>query len=66
MSDRANALANQFEQAATGFTTMLEGLNDDQWQNQLDAEGWAVGVGACHVAEHYANIAQLVSVAANS
>jgi hypothetical protein len=66
MSDRASALADQFEQASAGFISMLEGLSDDQWQNQLDGEGWPVGVGACHVAEHYANITELVTVAADS
>ena len=65
MSDRANALADQFEKANSEFVSMLEGLSDEQWQTNLDGEGWPIGVGACHVAEHYNNLALLVDVAAN-
>jgi DinB superfamily len=65
MSDRANALADQFEEANGQLVVMLEGLSDEQWQNQLDGEGWPVRVGACHIAEHYINLALLVDIAAN-
>jgi hypothetical protein len=44
---------------------VLEGLSEDQWQNQLDGEGWPIGVGVCHIAEHYSNLALLVDIAAN-
>ena len=66
MSERAQALATQFEKANADLLAMLEGVSDDQWQNQLDGEGWPIGVGACHLAEHYTNVAQLINVAANS
>ena len=65
MSDRANDLADRFEKANADLVAMLERLSDDQWQNTLDGEGWPVGVGACHIAEHYSNLAQLVDIAAN-
>jgi DinB superfamily len=65
MSDRANALADQFERANGQLVAMLEGLSDEQWQNTLDGEGWPVRVGACHIAEHYNNLALLVDIAAN-
>jgi DinB superfamily len=65
MSDRANALADQFEKAHGDLAGMLEGLSDDQWQNQLDGEGWPIAVGACHIAEHYNNLWLLVDIAAN-
>lgn len=65
MSDRANALAYQFEEANGELVAMLEGLTDEQWQNQLDGEGWPIRVGACHIGEHYNNLWQLVDIAAN-
>ena len=55
MSDRANALADQFEQAHGELVGMLDGLRYEQWQSELDGEGWPISVGACHIAEHYTN-----------
>jgi DinB superfamily len=65
MSDRANAVADQFEKANSDLVSMLEGLSDEQWQTTLDGEGWPIRVGACHIAEHYNNLWLLVDIAAN-
>ncbi len=50
MSERARALAEQFERAVGEFIDVVEGLSDEQWRTLCTNEERAVGVLARHVA----------------
>ena len=50
MSERARALAEQFERAVAEFSGVVEGLSDEQWRTLCASEERAVGVLARHVA----------------
>ncbi len=50
MSERARALAEQFERAIVEFIGVVEGLSDEQWRTLCTNEERTVGVLARHVA----------------
>ena len=50
MSERARALAEQFERAVAEFSGVVEGLSDEQWRALCANEERTVGVLARHVA----------------
>jgi hypothetical protein len=50
MSERARALAEQFERAIGEFIDVVEGLSDEQWRTLCTNEARTVGVLARHVA----------------
>jgi uncharacterized damage-inducible protein DinB len=58
MSDRASALADDFEQANTELARLIEGLSDAQWATRTDAEQWPVAVAARHIAAAHAFISR--------
>jgi uncharacterized damage-inducible protein DinB len=64
MSQRAEALAKQFEQANNEFTTAIEHCPETAWASNCQSEGWPVSVTAHHVAEGTAAISGLVQMAA--
>jgi uncharacterized damage-inducible protein DinB len=64
MSQRAEALAKQFEQANNEFATAIEHCPETAWASKCQPEGWPVGVTAHHVAEGTAAISGLVQMAA--
>jgi hypothetical protein len=49
MSQRAEALAGQFERAINDLAKTLEGLSDNQWGMICGGEGWTVAATAHHV-----------------
>jgi len=65
VSERAKAIADQFEQANVGLIETVEKLTDEELQARMDAEGWPVGAGVCHLAEHHALLMELLTSVAN-
>jgi hypothetical protein len=50
LSERAHALAEQFEQAVVEFLSVVDGLSDAQWRVQCPTEERSVAVITRHVA----------------
>ena len=50
MAERAEALAEKFEQTNNDVISMVESASDGQWKAICADEGWSVGVVAHHVA----------------
>ncbi len=57
MNPEAETLARQFEQTAATAEAEIAAIPDTQWTANCAAEGWPVGVAACHVAEGHRFIA---------
>jgi len=65
MSERAAALAAEFERVNNELIATVEGLSDAQWRTTCAAEGWPVGVTAHHVAVSHGPVAGLAMLIAN-
>jgi hypothetical protein len=65
MSKRADEIADQFEQANSELLGTVEKLTEEDLQARMDAEGWPIGVGICHLAEHHALLTELLTSVAN-
>lgn len=63
MSERAAALASQFEQANNAVVAAVVAASDAEWRHVTPAEGWSVGVTARHVAVAYIGISDIVRAA---
>jgi hypothetical protein len=64
MSERAQALAEQFEQANHEAIATVEGCSDEQWRRHVESENRSVGVVMHHVAIAQPVIAEWVTAAA--
>jgi uncharacterized damage-inducible protein DinB len=64
MSERAQALAEQFEQANHEAIATVEGCSDEQWRRHVESENRSVGVVMHHVAIAHPVIAAWVTAAA--
>jgi uncharacterized damage-inducible protein DinB len=64
VSERAQALADQFEQANNEAIAAVEGCSDEQWRRHVEAENRSVGVVMHHVAIAHPLIAAWVTAAA--
>jgi uncharacterized protein (TIGR03083 family) len=64
MSDRARALADDFERANGELTQLVEGLSDANWTTRTEAERWTVAATARHIAAAHAFIALRVKAVA--
>ena len=64
MGERAQALANRFEEANREIISTLERCSDAQWRAKCAGETWSVGVVAHHVAESHAAIARIIQTIA--
>lgn len=49
MGKRAEALANQYQEAISDLAKTIEGLSDNQWGTICGGEGWTVAATAHHV-----------------
>ena len=52
MGQRTSALADQFEQVVTEFSTAIEAVPESKW-NATTEEGWTVAAAAQHVAGQF-------------
>jgi uncharacterized damage-inducible protein DinB len=64
MSERAQALAEQFEQANNAAIATVEGCSDEQWRRHVESENRSVGVVMHHIAIAHPIIAGWVMAAA--
>lgn len=64
MSERAETLAAQFEQANNDLIRTIEPMTDAQWKAVCSGENWSAGVVAHHVAGGHQPISGLVQAAA--
>ena len=64
MSERARALAQQFERTNEDFVAVLETLSNTDWQARCEPEGWPVGFTAHHVGRWHGGIAAWVRAVA--
>jgi len=53
MSERAAALAAEFEAVNREFISGVERISDDQWRTMVPGDDWTVGVAAHHVVDCY-------------
>ncbi len=51
MHTESEQLAQRFEQTAAATEAEIAAIPDARWTERCDAEGWPVGVTACHIAE---------------
>jgi hypothetical protein len=65
VSERAEALAADFESANNAVIAAVEGCSNDQWQAICKEEGWSVAVAAHHVAASHAGIMGLAQLVAD-
>ena len=65
MSERAQTLAQQLEQANHDLIKTIEGLSDTQWHVKTPGDGRSVGVVAHHVAESHKAVAGLANAVAH-
>ena len=65
MSERAQDLAHQLEQANQALVATIEGLSDAQWRAKTPGDGRTVGVVAHHVASSHKSVAGLVGAIAH-
>jgi uncharacterized damage-inducible protein DinB len=65
MSERAQTLAQQLEQANHDLIRTIEGLTDAQWQAKTPGDGRSVGVVAHHVATSHKAVAGLAKAVAH-
>jgi uncharacterized damage-inducible protein DinB len=64
MSERAQVLAEQFEQANNEAIAAVEGCSGEQWRQHIESEARSVGVVMHHVAIAHPLIAEWVTAAA--
>ena len=64
MSERAQALANRFEETNRELISTVEKCSDAEWRTKCAGETWSVGVVAHHVAESHAAIARIIQMIA--
>jgi uncharacterized damage-inducible protein DinB len=64
VSERAQALAEQFEQANNEAIAAVEGCSDEQWRRHVESENRSVGVVMHHVAIAHPVIAEWLTAAA--
>ncbi len=64
MSDRARALADDFERTNGELIQLVEELSEAEWATRTTAEGWSVAVTARHVAAAHGFIARRVRAVA--
>ena len=64
MGERAQALANRFDEANREIISAVEKCSDAQWRTKCAGETWSVGVVAHHVAESHAGIARIIQTIA--
>ncbi len=57
MSERAEALAAQFERLSNELRAEIDQYSDDQWRLSCKDEGWSVAVTAHHIAAGNSRIA---------
>jgi uncharacterized damage-inducible protein DinB len=65
MSERAQTLANQLEQANRDLVHTIEPLSDAQWRAKTPGDGRSVGVVAHHVATSHKSVAGLIGAIAH-
>jgi hypothetical protein len=65
MSERAQTLAHQLEQANNALIATIEGLSDAQWHAKTPDDGRSVGVVAHHVAVSHKAVAGLAGAIAH-
>jgi uncharacterized protein (TIGR03083 family) len=53
MGQRAESLADDFEQAIEELSLLIEGLSDAQWATRTESEGWTVAATARHIVWGY-------------
>ena len=65
MSERAEALAAQFELLSNELMAEIDQYSDDQWRLSCKDEGWSVAVTAHHIAVGNSRIARGVRIIAS-
>lgn len=65
MSERAQTLAQELEQANHDLIATIEGLSDAQWRARTPGDGRTVGVVAHHVAESHKAVVGLANAVAH-
>lgn len=65
MSEKAAALAEQFEQSNNDLITTVEQCSDAQWAAKCPDTGWSVAVQAHHIAGGEAILAKMIGSVAN-
>ena len=65
MAERAEALAQEFEQANEAVIQTVEHCSDQQWQAQCAGEGWSVAATAHHIAEGHTALGHYLQLMAN-
>ncbi len=65
MGERAEALAQRFEQANNDVIAAVAGCSDAQWKATTKEEGWSVGVTAHHIAVGHPGVFGLAQAIAN-
>lgn len=66
MSERADALADNFATANTEFVSLIESVPDDKWDAATSEEQWSIGVVAHHVALGYPSTFGAVQMTADA
>jgi uncharacterized protein (TIGR03083 family) len=64
MSQRAEALADDFQRVNDELIQLVEELSDAEWATRTDAEGWSVAVVARHIAGAHAFIGRRLKAVA--
>ena len=64
MGERAQALANRFEEANREIVSAVEKCSDAEWRTKCAGETWSVGVVTHHVAESHAGIERIIQTIA--
>jgi hypothetical protein len=64
MGQRAETLAQEFEQANREMISAVEGLSESQWQVLCTAEDWPVGLVAHHVGDDHALLSSAIQAVA--
>lgn len=65
MSERAQILADQLEQANRNLIHTIERLSDAQWRASTPGDGRSIGVVAHHVATSHKSVAGLIGAIAH-
>lgn len=64
MGERAETLANRFDEANREIVSTVEKCSDAQWGTKCAGETWSVGIVVHHVAESHAAIARIIQTIA--
>jgi uncharacterized protein (TIGR03083 family) len=65
MGQRADALADDFEQAIEELTRLVDVLSDAQWATRTESEGWTVAATARHIVWGYDFLGERVDAIVN-